>query len=289
MAADRDSQRRRAVRSFMSFTLATWNILATAYIRREWYPRTPRRILDPVWRVPALVRHAQELGMDILCLQEVEMDVFAALEAGLAGLGYIGTHAMKGGNRPDGCATFFRSNCVTLLSDRRMAYDDGGGGSASGHIAQLLLVEHEGRRLGIANTHLKWDPPETARERQWGYKQIRQAIEALRLELSPAAGHIVCGDLNVAPDSDVAEALLAAGFDYAHRDCTGARTCNSNGQPKLIDHLFYRGSLRARPIAPMGIDEQTPLPSLEQPSDHVPLAVHFDWADAPPVDATAQA
>src|SRR6266540_1538606 len=101
----------------MPFTLATWNILATAYIRPAWYPRTPRQVLDPAWRVPALVRHARELGTDILCLQEVERDVFAALQAGLAGLGYSATHAMKGGNRPDGCAVFFRSDCFTLLED----------------------------------------------------------------------------------------------------------------------------------------------------------------------------
>ena len=63
----------------MPFTFATWNILATAYIRPAWYPRTPRNILDPLWRVPALVRYAQEMGMDILCLQEVEVEVFDAL------------------------------------------------------------------------------------------------------------------------------------------------------------------------------------------------------------------
>ena len=259
----------------MPFTLTTWNILATAYIRRAWYPRTPRIVLEPVWRVPALVRHARDLGTDILCLQEVELEVFDALRTGMEELGYSGTHAMKGEERPDGCATFFRG--FTLLSDRRIAYADGAGGCASGNIAQVLLFEHQGKRLGIANTHLKWDPPETPRDRQLGYRQIRQAIEALRTEADSPGGQIVCGDLNVAPDSDVVEAMLGEGFDYAHRHCPGARTCNSNKQPKLIDHVFYRGSLRAHPILPAEVGEETLLPSLEQPSDHVPLAAQFDW------------
>src|SRR5438309_1647218 len=97
----------------MDFTLATWNILATAYIRREFYPRTPPEILNPVWRVPELVRHAAALDVDILCLQEVETTVFTALQSALQQKGYRGTHALKGANRPDGCATFFRRFILT--------------------------------------------------------------------------------------------------------------------------------------------------------------------------------
>ena len=215
--------------------------------------------------------------MDILCLQEVEVDVFDALNAGLARLGYAGMHAMKGEKRPDGCATFFRSDRFTLVADRRIAYSDGDGGADSGSILQLLLLGYEGKRLEIANTHLKWDPPETPRERMVGYRQIVQVIEALRPEPNLPDGQILCGDLNVAPESDVIEALLADGFDYAHRNCPGALTCNSNKQPKLIDHLFYRGALRARPIPPVKVEAETPLPSQDQPSDHVPLAAEFDW------------
>ena len=215
--------------------------------------------------------------MDILCLQEVEVEVFDALRTGLAGLGYAGTLAMKGEKRPDGCATFFRSDRFTLLADRRMAYSDGVGGPDSGSILQMLILGHEGKRLGIANTHLKWDPPDTPRERKLGYRQVVQAIEALCSETSPPDGQILCGDLNASPESDVVAALLAGGFDYVHRNCPDARTCNSEKQPKLIDHLFYRGSLRARPIPPASVEAETPLPSPSQPSDHVPLAAEFDW------------
>jgi mRNA deadenylase 3'-5' endonuclease subunit Ccr4 len=269
----------RAVFMTMAFTLATWNILATAYIRPSFYPNTPRQILDPAWRIPALVLHAQGLGADILCLQEVEAEVFAALQAGLAGLGYIGTYARKGGNRPDGCATFFRSDCFTLATDTRTAYSDGGGLANSGHIAQFLRLDRQGKRLDVVNTHLKWDPPDTPPERQWAYRQICQVLDVLRPEAASSTGQIVCGDFNVLPQSDVVEALRRAGFDYAHRECRGICTCNSNGQPKLIDYLFYSGSLRATPLLPASIDAGTPLPSADQPSDHLPLIAQFDWLE----------
>src|ERR1035438_7912427 len=61
-------------------------------------------------------------------------------------------------------------------------------------------------------------------------------------------GQIMCGDFNVTPASDVVATLLAAGLDYAYRGLAGICTCNSNGEPKLIDYLFCSDALRARPI-----------------------------------------
>jgi endonuclease/exonuclease/phosphatase family metal-dependent hydrolase len=230
-------------------------------------------VLDPAWRVPALVRHAAALGMDILCLQEVESTVFPALQAGLAPLGYAGIHDLKGGSKPDGCATFYLTGCFNLASHRRLSFTDGDPRPDSGHIAQLLTLEREGRRLAIANTHLKWDQPETPRDRQWGHRQISRILDALPEE----ANQVICGDLNVTPQSDVVETLRARGFDSTHRDCSGLYTCNSNRQPKLIDYIFFRGHLSARPVRPVSIEAATPLPSRDQPSDHLPLIASFDW------------
>ena len=254
----------------MAFSVATWNVLATGYIRREFYPRTPQEVLDPAWRVPALVRHAAALDVDILCLQEVEAPVFAALRELLTG--YIATHVLKGRNRPDGCATFFRSSLFSLVEERRVVFTDG-----SGHIGLLSILGQEGKRLAIFNTHLKWDPPGTERARQWGYRQIMLGLESLR-QAGALDGQIVCGDFNVTPDSDVVQALRDAGMDFAHRDCPAIATCNSQREAKLIDYLFHGPSLQAEPVLPPPIEGHTLLPSPDQPSDHVPLMAKFDWA-----------
>jgi len=257
--------------------VATWNILATSYIRREFYPQTPPEFLDPAWRVPALARRAAELAADILCLQEVEADAFAAIRDALGPEGYEGLYARKAHRRPDGCATFFRTARFTLTGERRIVYADGNGGRDSGHIAQLLLLEHDGRRLGILNTHLKWDQPGTNREDQWSYRQILLALSALN-QAGPLDGRVLCGDFNVTPESGVIKALRAAGMDYAHRSCPGIATCNSNRQAKLIDYVFFSGALRATPICPPPIGNDTVLPSPDEPSDHLPLLTELELA-----------
>src|SRR5262245_31989249 len=113
----------------MTFSVATWNILANSYIRPEFYPKTPQQVLDPDWRVPALARQAVALGVDILCLQEVEAPMFEALGESLGDAGYEGAFARKGHNRPDGCATFYRDR-YKRTGEQRIQFADGNGGPA---------------------------------------------------------------------------------------------------------------------------------------------------------------
>ena len=50
-----------------------------------------------------------------------------------------------------------------LIAARVVEYADGGQGQAnSGHIALIVVLQAAGRVIGIANTHLIWDPPGTA-------------------------------------------------------------------------------------------------------------------------------
>jgi hypothetical protein len=66
-----------------SFTAATYNVLATAYLGKGDYSKVKPELLDPDYRVPALIKHIADLKADILWLQEVEVEVFDALTAKL--------------------------------------------------------------------------------------------------------------------------------------------------------------------------------------------------------------
>jgi mRNA deadenylase 3'-5' endonuclease subunit Ccr4 len=256
-----------------AFTLGTWNILATGYIRAAFYPDTPREFLDPHWRIPAIAQRLRELSLDIVCLQEVERAAYAAINEALQPLGYSSSLEMKAGRKPDGCATFVRAGCA-VVSERRLEYADAFvSGPNSGHIAQLLTLEIDGARIALVNTHLKWDAPDTPRERQWGYRQIGQVLQTLNAEPAPIT--IICGDFNATPDSGVVAVLRESGFDYAHRGLSSVYTCNSNREAKLIDYIFSRGPIRAEALPVRTIGDRTPLPSPEEPSDHLPLIARF--------------
>jgi mRNA deadenylase 3'-5' endonuclease subunit Ccr4 len=262
----------------MSFTVATYNVLAGAYIQRAHYPRTPAMVLNPVWRVPALVQYIWSLKADILCLQEVEAETFVSLRTFLGERGYGAQYARKYARRPEGCAIFYRGSAFELLTTRVIAYADGGGVAPdTGHIALCVLFRSDGGILGVVNTHLTWDPPSTPRNAQVGPRQTQQLLTEYVNSVSDARGWIIAGDFNVTPDSEIIAMVERAGLRYAHSGLTGAFTCNVNSDARMIDYIFASSALVAEPQLPPVIDDKTILPSAEQPSDHVPVMAKFDW------------
>ena len=253
----------------MTFRVATYNVLATGYIRPRFYPYCDPAHLDARWRLPALVRHCVALDADLVGMQEVDRATYAALDEVLAPLGYAGSYAPKGGDKPDGCATFHRRAVFSSRQVERLAYRDG-----SDHIALLTLFEQAGRALGLANTHLKWAPPGTTHD----LDQIRELLDALSAPERVGAEWIICGDFNAKPDSPVLAALAAAGYGPSHSGAAQGPTCNPNGAAKTIDYLCHGAGLRSSPRPLPRIDDRTPLPSAEQPSDH--LAVMADFMPA---------
>jgi endonuclease/exonuclease/phosphatase family metal-dependent hydrolase len=264
----------------MAFTVVSYNVLATAYIEPERYPFSPPELLDPLHRIPALVEHLVRLRADLVCLQEVEDTTFSVLMQRLSGLGFSGTLSRKGRNKPDGCATFFRKSVFKLVQDVRYAYQDAEPGQApSGHVAQFLVLRVGERLLGVANTHLKWDPPGTPRAQQAGYRQLEQLLGALGRVTPACSGWIITGDLNAAAESDVVALLQASGFAFTHAGQPGAATCNSNGRAKLIDFIFIDRALESTPTPLPRVDDETPLPGPDQPSDHVAVRARVSFRD----------
>lgn len=254
------------------FTVASYNILADRYLNPAWYPTVEPRYLDPRQRHPALVERIAGLAADALCLQEVEPPVFDLLSKQLVPKGYEGHYAIKGGGKPDGCATFLKKDALSLRSIRTLLYADGQGGQAdSGHIALIALVEHQGHQLALANTHLRWDPPGTPDELQLGLRQVRQLLAARAQLAAGVTSWILGGDLNVTAESAVVRALVSAGWVDSYAAKPTMKTCVANGQARRIDYLFHSPDLQTRVADLPFIDHQSSLPSLGEPSDHLPL------------------
>jgi mRNA deadenylase 3'-5' endonuclease subunit Ccr4 len=259
-------------------TLVSYNVLADSYIRPDWYPHTPSEWLDPAVRHPALVTEIVAFDADIVALQEVERPVFNALQERLSALGYVGRYAPKGRNKPDGCATFVRTSASPTVAWQRLAYSDGDSARAdSGHVALLALLEVAGKTLGVANTHVKWAPPDTPRAAHIGARQVDELAHACAAQ--PCDGWVVCGDINCAPDSAVLDGLVAAGFVDAHGGLASA-TCNANRNPRKLDHVFVADAIDVIPGAIDPVAADTPMPSSSHPSDHLPVHVTLRWRAA---------
>jgi mRNA deadenylase 3'-5' endonuclease subunit Ccr4 len=263
----------------LSFTVASYNVLANAYVQYTLYRRTPKMVLNPAWRIPALVQHVTDLGTDVICLQEVEMGTFAALKSRLTSFGYSAQYIRKTGGKPDGCATFYREHVFELIAARVVEYADGDQGQAnSGHITLILLLRMADSVIGIANTHLSWDPPGTLNAARLGYRQALQLLNECQTLMPPCDGWLICGDFNATPDSEIVATLQSAGFQYAHAGLPHTYTCKVNSEVKMIDYLFHSVNFRAEPERVVQISDQTILPSAEQPSDHLPVVARFFWA-----------
>lgn len=260
----------------MLFCVTSYNVLADAYIRPERYPGVPASVLAPERRRAALVRRIEALAGDVICLQEVEPDTLQALGARLGPRGYEAHYARKGGDRPDGCATFFKRRTFALQEVQTLYYRDGQGADPdSGHVALTLLLERAGRNVAVANTHLKWDPPGTPVADQQGYRQVAELLGQREAGKASCPAWILCGDFNVTPESDVVRMLLQQGLDYAHRKRAPVGTCIANRRARMIDYLFYTRALQARPLALSPLDDETPLPSSAEPSDHLAVRAWF--------------
>jgi hypothetical protein len=60
---------------------------------------------------------------------------------------------------------------------------------------------------------------------------------------------------------------------YAGRE---QATCNQNRKAKRMDYIFHTPGLKAEPAKLMEIDDLTPLPSADEPSDHLALVAAIE-------------
>src|SRR5215471_7571925 len=263
----------------LSFSIASYNVLADSYVKPEWYPNVNPEVLRWDRRKFALAERIARLDADIVCLQEVEADAYALLEWSLGAKGYGGVYAQKGRDKPDGCATFFKQEALRLAGAETFYYRDGRNGAPnSGHLALIISFECEPGVIRIANTHLKWGQDNKPPEEHIGYRQIRELIDKRVKPDQNAHVWIVCGDLNAESGDPVVRELLNNGFVDAYAGHEQS-TCNPNGKAKRIDYIFHKSGRASRLIAEPArlteINDLTPLPSADEPSDHLAIKAVF--------------
>jgi mRNA deadenylase 3'-5' endonuclease subunit Ccr4 len=257
-----------------SFRLASYNILADSYVQPQWYLHVDPEILRWDKRRFALAEKLVWLDADILCLQEVEADAYALFEHRLSAQGYAGIYAQKGRGRPDGCATFFKQGLRFAGSETIHYHDRLGAEPDSGHLALLANFTSERGVISMVNTHLRWDKADKPPEEHIGYRQISELLDQHFTPDQSAYAWIICGDFNAESGSAVVNKLASSGFLDAYQG-REQPTCNPNRQAKRIDFIFHTAGLLAEPAKLIDIDSATPLPSADEPSDHLAVLASF--------------
>lgn len=182
--------------STINVTVASWNVLADAYVRPAWFPLTPPELLTAGARTAAVVQLAGELDVDVLALQEADTALAATLTRELDG--YDVRWCPKTDAKPDGCLTAVRCPWQ-VVAESRIVF----GSAIAGHVAHLLRLAHDGVGLTVANTHVRFDTAPAAEH--LGVRQVSSLLDAL----PPVA--VVAADLNDLPGGPVRDALIEAG------------------------------------------------------------------------------
>jgi mRNA deadenylase 3'-5' endonuclease subunit Ccr4 len=248
----------------VAIRVVSWNVLADAYVRREYYPYTPPSVLDRAGRRKAVAERLLSMAkVDILCLQEVDTALFNILQEGLTeSSGRLFRKRGKG----EGCAIFVRHALTMEPEWKELVFTD-----HSTHIA--LGVTFAG--VSVVSTHLKWEPEGTPKEEHRGRIQLAEVLEAW-----PSGPRILCGDFNAEPKSDVVGLALERGFVDAYASLPNAYTCNVNGKKKRIDFILHSAEFTSTPTPLPPVEDDTPLPSETQPSDHLPLEAVLERQDS---------
>ncbi len=249
--------------------ISSYNILAPTYARPDRYPFTDSRLLAWGARRDRLAARISGLDADVICLQEVEPYVYRFLQDRLDANGYRAVYAQKSQNRPDGSATFYREDRLTLNEERLYRFHDGTGSADSGHLALTAHFEFEGLAVTVVNTHIRWDRPESRGREHVGYRQVIELLEWCPNEAP--CWWVVCGDFNAEPDSDLVAEVLSHRFTDAY-GAAPQPTANSERRAKRIDYLFHSEAFVSKPTPLPEIADVTPLPSEIEPSDHLPIS-----------------
>ncbi len=240
--------------------VVSWNVLADAYLRDEYFPHTSAEVLERGPRRKAVADRLEKLaGVEVLCLQEVDTQLFAAAQERLRDS--TGHHFKKRG-KGEGVAIFVRHALTQDPKFKEHAFTD-----LSGHVALGVSFAD----VTIVTSHLKWAPDGTAPGDHAGRGQLAELLDTW-----PSGIRIICGDFNAAPSSDVLELARERGLKDAYSSMDEAFTSNANSKCKRIDYILHTPDFRATPTALPAIKDDTALPSETEPSDHLPIEARLD-------------
>lgn len=304
-----------AVRSIASCVvrLASWNLLAPCYARPSKYAWCDHEDLDWEYRKSMIVPRLLEMDADVICLQEVQVDLWQDFYEMFREHDYNGViqNVTRGHNVAS--ALLIKDSCPLQLE--RME------SRSRVLIAVLQDPKHDDHKVYLANVHLEAGEKEGDNMQRYHqlkslFKRLSRQIQADDIMLDEAS-IIMAGDFNMLRTnplhSFLTQGLLQSPeqlknlpafstiqlcdayldfqdsgceprssklhFASANKERDQLRRTYAMGH--VLDYVWHSPSLTVKdsllfhPLACNNIPQKWP--SRDHPSDHLPIGVDFEW------------
>lgn len=231
----RDHQARKSSRESqhsVNFTVLSYNVLAQHLLEEHTYLY---RKVEPealTWdkRGERILREVTDTQADVLCFQEIQSDHYTSFYVPkLRAMGFTGIFKKRTGDKPDGCAIFFRHSKFALKDSRSVEYckpnvqvlDRDNIGLVAlltpRSLKSSLLEGEEKPFIVVATTHLLYNP----RRHDIKLAQLQLLFAELDLlafdkEKSHFPYHptILTGDFNLTPNSKIYEFITRGSLQF---------------------------------------------------------------------------
>ena len=212
----------------LAVKLLNWNVLADVYATEQMYDYCPSWALSWDYRKHLILKQLAALDGDIVCLQEVQSDLFEAdLLPAFKAMGFGHVYAAKTRGlftnkyMSEGCCVLFRLSRFQKLEHFVLEFDKQAQERVSdpvkltrlsrGNVALLVLLEdlrHGRRPIGVVTTHVTADV-DSGDVKLWQTQCLLDNVQswASPMRHGGALPLLICGDFNSTPDSPVYELL----------------------------------------------------------------------------------
>ncbi len=223
----------------LKFTVLSYNVLAQHLLEEHTYlyRKAEPEALDWEKRSERILREVKDTKADILCLQEVQSDHFSNFYVPrLQSMGFKGIFKKRTGDKPDGCAIFFRNSQFVLKDSINVEYckpnvelldrDNIGLVALLTPRIRLQSKNAENKELPfivVATTHLLYNP------RRHDIKLAQLQLLFAELDLiafkNPNSANdnslsqsyhptILTGDFNLTPDTSIYQFITQGSLQY---------------------------------------------------------------------------
>ncbi|CAE7033926.1 noct [Symbiodinium sp. KB8] len=275
-------------KSDSSVRVLSLNLLADSKQKEEEWSATPEDVLQWPKRRLRLLEILLQEEADIICLQELDMEVAGVpggLDSELRLAGYHGILTKPKSPATDGCAVFVKEDRFTVLEEADVGYA----------AAALLKDRRFELQLLAVSAHLKSGKTEVAEKQR--RDQMVSLLDLLSRLSVPACGVILACDMNAVsiPDGKIGDPLAYTAA-LSHELRLQSSYAESSKEPEFttwklrpkgevkrtIDYILHSPSLCVAALLKLPSEAEMPksrLPSHSYPSDHMALGVDFLLAE----------